>query len=157
MKGEERKRKDKEGRKDSVNIGKEEIKLSLYEGNMDIYSISKWNLLKLIKEEFRRVTYLKSQYIVSISCSVVSNSLQHHGLWPSSLLHPWNSPGKNTGVDCHSLIQGISLTQGSNLGLLHCRWILYSLSYQGSCIIQKIISQRSSSTEFNKYLDESNS
>ena len=41
MKGEERKRKDKEGRKDSVNIGKEEIKLSLYEGNMDIYSITK--------------------------------------------------------------------------------------------------------------------
>jgi len=34
-------------------------------------------------------------------------------------------PGKNTGMDNHSLLQGIFLTQGSNLGLLHCRRILY--------------------------------
>ena len=40
-----------------------------------------------------------------------------------------NSPGKTTGVDCHSLLQRIILTQGSNLGLLHWRQILYSLSY----------------------------
>ena len=76
---EERKRKDKEERKDSVSIAKEEIILSLYEVNMYIYLKSKWNLLKLIKE-FRSVTYLKSQYIVSIGCSVVSSSSQHHGL-----------------------------------------------------------------------------
>ena len=44
----------------------------------------------------------------------------------------WDFPGKNTGVGSHSLHQGISLTQGSNLGLLHCRWILYCLSPQGS-------------------------
>ena len=37
-----------------------------------------------------------------------------------------DSPGKNTGVGCHSLLQGILLTQGSNLHLLHCRWILLS-------------------------------
>ena len=41
---------------------------------------------------------------------------------------------KNTGVDSLSLFQGIFLTQESNHGLLHCRWILYQLSYQGSCI-----------------------
>ena len=42
------------------------------------------------------------------------------------------SPGaKNTGVGCHFLLQGIFLTQGSNLGLLHCRQILYQLSYKG--------------------------
>jgi len=40
-------------------------------------------------------------------------------------LCPWDSPGKNTGVGCHLLLQGIFLTQGSNLGLLHCRQILY--------------------------------
>ena len=34
-------------------------------------------------------------------------------------------PGKNTGVGCHSLLQGIFLIQGLNLGLLHCRQILY--------------------------------
>ena len=32
----------------------------------------------------------------------------------------------------HSLPQGIFLTQGSNLGLLHCRWILYHVNHQGS-------------------------
>ena len=37
---------------------------------------------------------------------------------------------KNTGVHCHSLIQRIFQTQGLNLGLLHCRQILYSLSYR---------------------------
>ena len=35
----------------------------------------------------------------------------------------------------HSLLQGIFLTQGLNLGLLHCRWILYPLSYQGEAQI----------------------
>ena len=38
---------------------------------------------------------------------------------PSGSSCPWNSPGKNTRVDCHFLLQRISLTQGSNLGLLH--------------------------------------
>ena len=41
------------------------------------------------------------------------------------LLCPWNSPGKHTGVGSHSLLQGIFPTQGPNLGLLHCRQILY--------------------------------
>ena len=47
---------------------------------------------------------------------------------PTTLLCPWNSPGKNTGVSCHFLLQGIFLTQGLNSGLLHllhCRKILY--------------------------------
>ena len=47
---------------------------------------------------------------------------------------PAEPPGKpkNTGVGSLSLHQGIFLTQESNWGLLHCRWILYQLSYQGS-------------------------
>ena len=61
---------------------------------------------------------------VCVSGSVVSNSLQLHRLWSTRLLCPWNSPGKNSGVGCHSLVQRIFLTQGSNLGLLHCRQIL---------------------------------
>ena len=56
-------------------------------------------------------------------------TLPPHGLQPTRLLYPWSSPGKNIGVGCHFLLQGISLTQGLNLGLLHCRQILYSLSY----------------------------
>ena len=43
-----------------------------------------------------------------------------------------DSPGKNTGVGCHALLQGIFPMQGSNPGLLHCREILYYLSHQGS-------------------------
>ena len=43
-----------------------------------------------------------------------------------------NSSGKNTGVGCHALLQGIFPTQGLNPGLLHCRQILYTLSHQGS-------------------------
>ena len=43
-----------------------------------------------------------------------------------------DSPGKNTGVGCHALFQGIFPTQGSTPGLPHCRWILYRLSNQGS-------------------------
>ena len=41
-----------------------------------------------------------------------------------TLCDPWNSPGQNTGVGSLSLLQGIFPTQGSNLGLLHCRQIL---------------------------------
>jgi len=43
-------------------------------------------------------------------------------------LCPWNFPGKNTGLGCHSLLCEIFLTQGSNPGLPHCRQILYCLS-----------------------------
>ena len=45
---------------------------------------------------------------------------------------PWDSPGKNTWVGCHALLQGIFPAQGSNPSLLHCRQILYHLSHQGS-------------------------
>ena len=67
-----------------------------------------------------------------LSHSVISNSLGFHGLQPSRLLCPWHSPGKNTGVRCHALLQGIFLTQGSNPGLPHGRWILYQLSHKES-------------------------
>ena len=62
----------------------------------------------------------------------MSDSLRPHGLQPTWLLCPWNFPGKSTGVGCHFLLQGISPTQGSNLGLPHCRQMLYHLSHQGS-------------------------
>ena len=41
-----------------------------------------------------------------------------------------NNSSKNIGVSCHFLLQGIFPTQGSNPGLLHCRQMLYYLSYQ---------------------------
>ena len=50
---------------------------------------------------------------------------------PGSSVHG-DFPGKNAGVCCHAPFQGIFPTQESNWGLLHCRQILYQLSYQGS-------------------------
>ena len=52
---------------------------------------------------------------------------------------PWNFPDRNTGVDSLSLLQGIFPTQGSNPGLLYCRWILYHLSHQGSPILYLVL------------------
>ena len=50
---------------------------------------------------------------------------------PGSSVHG-HSPGKNTGVGCHALLQGIFPTQGRNSGLPHCRLFLYHLSHQVS-------------------------
>ena len=50
------------------------------------------------------------------------------------LLCTWDSPGKNTGMSCHSLFQRNFPTQGLNLGILHYLQILYCLSHQGSPI-----------------------
>ena len=54
-------------------------------------------------------------------CSVAQScpTLRPHGLQPARLLCPWYSPGKNNGVRCNALLQGIFLTHGSNQSLLH--------------------------------------
>ena len=50
---------------------------------------------------------------------------------PGSTVHG-DSPSKHTGMGCHTLLQGIFPTQGSDPGLPHCKWILYYPSHQGS-------------------------
>ena len=82
----------------------------------------------LIQSPNQQITNIK--ILVCVSHSVMFDSLQPHG--PTRLLCPWNSPGKNVGVGSHFLLQGIFLTQGSNLGLQHCRQNLYRQSQQGS-------------------------
>ena len=62
----------------------------------------------------------------------MSHSLWTHGLQPTRLFCPWDSPGKNNGVGCHVLLQGIFTTQGLNPGLPLCSRILHHLSHQGS-------------------------
>ena len=62
----------------------------------------------------------------------MSNSLRPHVLYSTRLMCPCGSLGKNTGVGCQSLLQGIFLTQGSNRGLLHCRQIHYPSEPPGS-------------------------
>ena len=70
---------------------------------------------------------LQKDFAESESHSVMSKSL-----WPRELYSPSDSPGQNTGAGSLSLLQEIFQTQGSNPGLLHCRWILHQLSHQGS-------------------------
>ena len=67
-------------------------------------------------------TELKVKVLVAQSCPTLCNLT----------VSPWNSPGKNTGVGTLSLLQWIIPTQELNWGLLHCRWILYQLCFQGS-------------------------
>ena len=89
-------------------------------------------LLPIYKESFqwKNIRYGEGMYRRSLllcvcvcvcvfSCSVESDSLQPHGLKPARLLSPWDSPGRNTGMGCHFLLQGIFLIQGSKLSLLH--------------------------------------
>ena len=66
--------------------------------------------------------------LVSQSCPTLCDPMDCS--WPGSSVHG-DSPGKNTGVGCYALNQGIFPTQGSK-GLLHCRRILYHLSHQES-------------------------
>ena len=67
------------------------------------------------------VPYLHAVFTCKLPCaglcsvaSVTPNSLQPYGLQPARLLRPYDSLGKNTGVGCHALLQGIFLTQGWN-------------------------------------------
>ena len=55
---------------------------------------------------------------------------------PPGLFCSWDFPGKNTGVSCYFLLQGIFLTQRSNPSLLHWQVSSLSLSYQGSPCIE---------------------
>ena len=70
--------------------------------------------------------------------STIRYSLSHVQLFGASGTVAHKAPlsmefsGKNTGVHCYSLLQGIFPTQGLNLGFQHCRQILYHLSHQGS-------------------------
>ena len=72
---------------------------------------------------------------VAVLCSVTQSCLTLcHSMVcspPGSSVHG-DSPCKNTGVGCHSLLQGIFPIQEFNWDLLHCRLILHQLSYQGS-------------------------
>ena len=63
-------------------------------------------------------TCIFSQYVHACqTTSVMYESVPHCGLWPTRFLCPWDSPGKDAGVGCCFLLQGIFPTQGSNLCL----------------------------------------
>ena len=67
-----------------------------------------------------------------LSNPFVANSLQPHGLEPARLLCAWNFSGKNTGMGCHFLLQGIIPTQGSKPCLLLWQADSLTLRHLGS-------------------------
>ena len=77
----------------------------------------------------------KSSYPRAVLCSVHQSCpalCNFMNCSPSGSSVHGDLPGKNTGVGCHALLQGIFPTQGLNPDLTHCRWILYCLSHQRS-------------------------
>ena len=56
----------------------------------------------------------------------MSNSLQPHRLWPTRLLHPWDFPGKSTGVGCHCLLQGGASGKESSCQCRRCKRCRFS-------------------------------
>ena len=109
---------------------------AVYESSISSSSLSTLRIVSLfilaILDEYVVVSYFSFICISlmtneSASSSVVSDSLQPHGLYS-----PWNSPGQNTGMGSLALLRGIFSTQGSNPSLPQYRQILYHLSHQGS-------------------------
>ena len=78
-----------------------------------------------------RISNLSAKMLCSgtQSCPIICDPMDYSP--PGSSVHR-DSPGKNTGVGGRALLQGIFPTWGLYPGLLHCRWILYQLSYPGS-------------------------
>ena len=95
----------------------------IYNKYKDIYNKYKDLLLKFKNVLFQiTICYVVLSQLYLNLCDPMDNSL------PGSSVHG-DSLGKNTGVGCHALLSGISPTQGSNPGLLHCRQSLYHLSH----------------------------
>ena len=64
------------------------------------------------KEDVLHTTEYYYYYLVT---SVVSDSVQPHRQQPTRLLCPWDSPGKNTGVGCHFLLQCMKVKSESEV------------------------------------------
>ena len=74
-------------------------------------------------KDWEQCKYSSARCSIAIQWSVCKHAqscrtLRPHGLYPTRVLCAWDSPGKNTGVVCYALLQGIFLTPGLNLHLL---------------------------------------
>ena len=86
----------------------------------------------LLDHEHVPLNQLLFIFVLVVQLLFVTDSLWSHGLKPTRFLCPGGSPGKNTGVGCHFLLQGIVSDQGSNPRLLHCQGDSLPVSQQGS-------------------------
>ena len=106
-----------------------------YLGTWAQFLCSKWDLNHLIRDGTcipciaRQILNPWSVCLVTQSSPTLCDPIDYS--LPGSFVHG-DSPGKNTGVGFHALLQGIVPTQGSNLVLSNCRWNLYHLSHQES-------------------------
>ena len=113
-------------------------------GGRSLVGYSPWGRKELVTTE--RLTHTHTLLLRTLHhplcapwmlCLVAQSCLTLWTVWPMDPLSSsvqMDSPGKNTGVGCHALLQRIFWTQGSNPGLPHCQQILYDLSYQGSLL-----------------------
>ena len=93
--------------------------------------ITFWNHWTLASQSKKRPLTSQEKCCESVSCPVVPDSLRPMDCGqPGCSVHPWNSPGKNIRVGCHSPLWRIFSIQGLKQGLPHCRQILYHLSHQ---------------------------
>ena len=81
---------------------------------------------------YNRILLIHRKEWNNANCNNMHGPRDCHSEWvsPPGSSVDGGSLGKNTGVSCHALLQGIFPTQGSNPGSQHCRWILYGLSHQ---------------------------
>ena len=79
--------------------------VGMWELNYKGWVLKNWSFWTLVLEKTLQGT-LDSE---SESHSVVSDSLRPHGLQSTRLLHPWDFPGKSTGVGCHCLLRNFTL------------------------------------------------
>ena len=102
---------------------------SFYLFNAEYVSIAKiTQTLEQIPTTLIRVTSARTACL----CSAMSDSFTTPWTVAARLLCPWDFPGKNTGVGCHFLLQGIFPTQGSSQSLLHWQADSLPLSHQGA-------------------------
>ena len=90
--------------------------------------LGRWNRSSGFSHVTLKLKYFQWQYWAIVCCLVakLSDSLWPDWLQPARLLCPWDFPGKDTGVGCHFLLQGIFLTQDQTHISYIGRWILYS-------------------------------
>ena len=65
-----------------------------------------------------RLRHLQYEKSILLSTSVMSDSVQPHRRQPTRVRHPWDSPGKNTGVGCHVLLQCMKVKRESQVAQL---------------------------------------